>query len=105
MSHVKKGDTVVVLSGKDRGKSGEVLRVMPKDSEAIVKGINVITRHLKPSMNNPQGGRIQKEAPIDTSKLMVQCPSCQKPTRLAHIRTMEGRGVRVCKKCQEQLDK
>lgn len=105
MSHVKKGDTVVVLSGKDRGKSGEVMRVLPKKGEALVKGINVITRHMKPSMTNPQGGRVTKESPIGTSKLMVMCPSCQKPSRLGHVRTMDGRGVRVCKKCNEQLDK
>ena len=104
-THVKKGDTVVILTGKDRGKSGEVIRVFPKKGDALVKGINVITRHMKPSMSNPQGGRIQKEAPIDVCKLMVQCPSCQKPSRMSHVRSMDGRGLRVCKKCHEQLDK
>ncbi len=102
--HLKKGDTVMVLSGKeqDRGKTGEVERVLIKEGKAIVTGINVKVRHTKPSMANPQGGRIERSAPLAASKLMVVCPACQKPTRIKHV-MVEGRSVRACKKCGEQI--
>ncbi len=106
--HLKKGDTVVVLSGRskdqggDRGKTGEVTKVLPKEGKAIVQGINVRTRHTKPSMANPQGGRIQSEMPVDTSKLMVVCPACSKPTRIKKVQ-VEGKNARACKRCNEQI--
>ena len=102
--HLKKGDTVMVLSGReqDRGKTGEVERVLIKEGKAIVSGINVKTRHTKPSMANPQGGRIERSAPLPASKLMVVCPACSKPTRIKHA-VVEGRNVRACKKCGQQI--
>ncbi len=104
MNRIKKGDTVMVISGKDKGKTGEVSLVVPKDNAAVVKGLNVVTRHLKPSMANPQGGRIQMEKPIDMSKLMPIDPSTEKPTRVGVKTLTDGKRVRVAKS-GEQLDK
>lgn len=104
MQRIKKGDTVAVISGRDKGKTGEVLRVMPKDDQAIVQGINVITKHEKPSMTNPQGGIVKKEAPIHLAKIMPIDPATNKPTRI-QVKTLEdGSKVRVAKS-GEQLDK
>lgn len=104
MNRIKKGDTVMVISGKDKGKTGEVSMVLPKENAAVVKGINVVTRHVKPSMANPQGGRIQQEKPIDMSKLMPVDPATGKPTRVGVKTLTDGKRVRVAKS-GEQLDK
>ena len=102
--HVKTGDTVKVISGKDRGETGKVLAVSPKEGKVIVEGANMITKATKA---NPaygiQGGLIKKEAPLDSSNVMILCPSCEKATRVAH-KVIDGKKVRVCKKCGEQLD-
>ena len=106
--HIKKGDTVMVISGRkateggDKGKTGEVLQVIPKDGKAVVQGVNIKTRHVKPSMENPQGGIIKKEAPIHACKLMVVDPSTGKPTRVGH-KVVDGKKVRVAKKSGEIL--
>lgn len=102
--HVKKGDTVQVLSGKDKGKEGKILTALPKKGKVIVEGINKVKRHNKPSQSNPQGGIVTKEAAISSSKVMVVCPKCKKPTRIAH-KVENGKSVRVCKHCGEVLDK
>lgn len=101
---IKKDDTVVVLSGKDRGKKGKILQALPKKDKVIVEGINKIKRHTKPNQNVPKGGIISKEAPMYASKVMVVCPACSKPTRVAK-KLVDGKMVRVCKKCGEPLDK
>lgn len=104
MQRIKKGDTVAIISGRDKGKTGEVLRVMPKDDQAIVQGVNIITKHEKPSMTNPQGGIVKKEAPIHLAKMMPIDPATNKPTRIT-VKTLEdGSKVRVAKS-GEQLDK
>lgn len=82
--HVKKGDTVVVLSGKDKGKQGKIVSAFPKKRQVIVEDVNKVKRHTKPSLKAPQGGIIQKEMPLDVCKVMVVCPACNKPTRIAH---------------------
>lgn len=105
MNRIKKGDTVMVVAGKDKGKTGEVTRVTPDDNTAVVAGVNVVTRHTRPSMANPQGGRIQKEAPIDMSKLMPVDPASGKPTRVGVAVLKDGKRVRVAKASGEQLDK
>lgn len=102
--NVKKGDTVVVLSGKDKGKQGEVLQALPKKGKVIVKDVNKVKRHTKPNQKAPQGGILVKEAPLHASKVMVVCPACKKPTRIAH-KLVDGKNVRVCKKCGEVIDK
>lgn len=99
--HVRKKDTVMVISGKDKGKVGEVLVVMPKTGKVIVKGINVVTKHQKPNRANMQGGIIHKEAPIYSSKVMLYCDKCKSVTRISHKVLEDGTKVRVCKKCGE----
>ena len=99
--HVKTGDTVVILSGKDKGKQGKVLEVSPKEQKVIVEGLNIVTKHVKPRQMGQQGGIVHQEAPIYASKVMLVCPSCGKPTRLAHKLLEDGSKVRLCKKCGE----
>ena len=99
---IKKGDLVVVLSGKDKGKQGKVLEVMPKSSKVIVEKVNVVSRHTKPRRQGEEGGIIQKEAPIYACKVQTVCPKCGKATRIAH--KVEGdKKVRVCKKCGAEI--
>lgn len=99
--HVKKNDTVMVISGKDKGKTGEVIAVMPKAGKVVVKGVNVVTKHQKPNKANMQGGIVQKEAAIYSSKVMLYCPKCKKVTRISHKIDENGTKTRVCKKCGE----
>lgn len=99
--HVRKKDTVMVISGKDKGKTGEVLAVMPKTGKVVVKGINEVTKHQKPNKANMQGGIIKKEAPIYSSKVMLYCDKCKSVTRISHKLLEDGTKVRVCKKCGE----
>ncbi|MBR1581273.1 MAG: 50S ribosomal protein L24 [Selenomonadaceae bacterium] len=101
--HVKKGDTVVVLSGKDKGKEGKIIEAQPKHGKVIVEGINKVKRHTKPSLKAPQGGILTKEAPLHACKVMLVCPACNKPTRIAH-KEVNDQKVRVCKKCGEVID-
>lgn len=101
---LKKGDTVLVLSGKDKDKKGRILVVMPKKERIIVEGVNIIKKHQKPSRKYPQGGIIEKEAPIHISKVLLICPKCDKPTRIGARFLEDGRKVRVCKKCGEVVD-
>lgn len=99
--HVKRGDTVLVISGKDLGKKGEILRVIPKTNRVIVKGVNMVTKHVKPNMANRQGGMVHQEAPVHASNVMLYCTRCNKPTRIAHKILDDGSKVRVCKHCNE----
>ena len=101
--NVKKGDTVVVISGKDKGKQGKILAAMPEDQRVIVKNVNMITAHVKPRKQGEEGGRISKEGSIDESNVMLVCPKCGKATRVGHA--YEGdKKVRVCKKCGKNID-
>ena len=100
---IKKDDTVVVLSGKDKGKKGKVLVVMPKERKVIVEKVNVVTRHTKPRQQGEAGGLIKKEAPIYACKVMRVCPKCKKPTRPASKLGKDGKRVRVCKKCGAEI--
>ena len=100
---IKKGDTVVVLSGKDKGRTGTVQAVMPKDGKVVVDGINVIARHRKPSQANPQGGIDRKPAPMHISKVAVADPKDGKPTRV-RFETKDGKKVRVAAKSGETID-
>jgi large subunit ribosomal protein L24 len=102
--HVKKNDQVLVLTGKDRGARGRVMRVLPGgeggSSKALVEQVNMIKRHTKPNpQRGIQGGILEREAPIQVSNLMVICPECGKPSRMGRKRLDDGRGVRVCKNC------
>ena len=100
---IKKNDTVVVLSGKDKGKQGKVLEAMPADRKVIVEGINMVSRHTKPRKQGEQGGILQKEAPIYACKVQKVCPKCNKPTRPAHKLLADGKKVCVCKKCGAEI--
>ena len=101
--HVKKGDTVVVLSGKDKGKQGKIISAMPRAGKVIVEGINKVKRHSKPSLKVPQGGIITKEMPLHACKVQLVCPACNKPTRIGH-KDVNGKNSRVCKKCGEVIE-
>ena len=100
---IRKDDTVIVLSGKDKGKKGKVLTVMPKDGKVIVEKVNVISRHQKPRKQGEEGGIIKREAPIYACKVMRVCPKCDKPTPPAHKTLADGKKVRVCKKCGAEI--
>ncbi|MBA3016299.1 MAG: 50S ribosomal protein L24 [Proteobacteria bacterium] len=101
---VKKDDQVEVLSGKDKGRVGKILRVDPKNNTAIVEKVNVVKRHTKPNPANQQGGIISKEAMIDLSNLKLICPKCAKTVRLGKKILDDGSKVRVCKKCGESVE-
>jgi len=106
--HVRKGDTVLILAGKDSGKRGRILEALPRIERVIVEDANLITRHQKPRSLQPtarqQAGRVEKPAPLHVSNVQLVCPNCNQPTRAVR-REIEGHSVRVCKRCGEQLDK
>lgn len=101
---IKKNDKVIVLSGKEQGKIGNVLNVDAEKGRAIVEKINIVKRHSKPSAQNAQGGIIEKEASLHISNLMIICNKCAEPTRIGKRTLDDGSRVRVCKKCSEILD-
>jgi large subunit ribosomal protein L24 len=100
--HVKKGDLVMVITGKDAGKKGKVLEVFPKKGRVVVEKVNIVKRHTKPTQSMPQGGILEKEAPIASSNVMLFCPECNNVTRVSMKETEAGK-VRVCKKCGVNL--
>ena len=100
---IKKGDKVVVLSGKDKGKTGEVSRSLPAEGKVVVTGVNVITRHRKPSQTNPQGGLERVEAPLHVSKVAIADPKTGQATRV-RFETKDGKKVRVAVKSGETID-
>ena len=100
--NIKKNDTVVVLSGKDKGKKGKVLESMPASGKLVIEGINVATCHVKPKKQGEEGGIISREIPIYASKVMLVCPKCGKATRHA-VKLADGKKARVCKKCGQEI--
>ena len=101
---IKTGDNVVVIAGKDKGKSGKVSKVYAEENRVLVEDVNVVSKHQKPRSQQDKGGIIKKSAPIDASNVLVVCPVCKKATRVAH-NEVDGKKVRVCKKCGASLDK
>ncbi|MBP3894688.1 MAG: 50S ribosomal protein L24 [Atopobiaceae bacterium] len=101
--NVKKGDQVVILSGKDKGKQGEVMVAKPAEGKVVVEGVAIVKKAQRPNAVNQQGGIVEQEAAIDASNVMLVCPSCGKPTRVGHAKDAEGKKVRVCKKCGAQF--
>ena len=101
---IKTGDNVIVITGKDKGKSGKVTKVYADEGRVLVEGVNIVSRHQKPRSQEDKGGIIKKNAPIDASNVQVVCPVCGKATRVAHTE-INGKKVRVCKKCKGSLDK
>lgn len=100
--NVKKGDTVIVLSGKDKGKQGKVLGTVLSEAKVVVEGINMVTCHVKPRKQGETGGIVQREAAMYASKVQVVCPKCGKGTRIAH-KIADGKKSRVCKHCGAEL--
>lgn len=100
--HVKTGDNVMVISGRDAGKTGKVLAVSPTEGKVIVEGLNMVTKHVKPRRQGEQGGIVKAEGAMYACKVMPVCPKCNKATRIGHAE-VEGKKVRVCKKCGAQL--
>lgn len=101
---IKKGDTVVILSGKDKGKSGEVTKSLPRDGKVVVAGVNIMTRHKKPSQSDPNGGLEKIEAPMAVSKVALADPKDGKPTRVGFKILEDGRKVRVAKRSGEVIN-
>ncbi len=100
---IKKGDTVVILTGKDKGKKGAVIKASPADKKVVVEGLNMVTKHVKPRGANQPGGKVDQPAAIDVSNVMLVCPVCGKATKVAH-EAQDGKNVRKCKKCGAVLD-
>ncbi len=103
--HVRKNDTVIVISGKEKGKKGKVLIAEPKDGKVIVEGVNIVTKHKKARTYGQPGGIIHQEAPIFASSVMLYCDKCKKPTRRSVEVQADGTRVRVCKHCGETFDR
>lgn len=104
-THVKKNDTVKVIAGKEKGKTGKVIVVLPKKERIIIEKINLVKRHTKPKGAAGQGGIIEKEGAIHISNVMVVCPKCGSAVRFGYKLLEDGNKVRVCKKCEEVIDK
>ena len=102
---IKKDDTVKVISGKDKGRSGKVLRVIPKERRIVVDNINVVKKHQRPTQQMKEGGIIEQPIPMYASKVKVVCSSCGAPTRVGYKKLDDGKKVRYCKKCNEIIDK
>ena len=100
---IKKDDTVQVIAGEDKGKTGRVLTVLGEKNKLIVEGINRVYKHLKPNRANPQGGRLSKEMPIDVSNVLLYCATCRRGVRVGRRYTDDGRKERYCKKCKNVL--
>ena len=100
--NIRKDDRVVVLSGRDKGKQGKVLTAMPKQGKVIVEGVSVAKRHMKPKKQGEPGGIVDVPTPLYACKVMVVCPSCNKPTRVGH-KQVNGKNTRCCKKCGANL--
>lgn len=101
--HVRKGDTALVITGKSAGKKGKVLSVITDKSRVVIEGANVVKRHSRPTQKVPQGGILQKEAPIHSSNVMLFCNKCNSPTRVGKNILENGEKVRICKKCGEAI--
>ena len=101
---IKKNDTVILISGDEKGKSGRVLSILPSKDRVIIERLNMIKRHMKPSKQYAQGGIIEKEAPVYMSKVMLVCPKCSKPTRIGNTTLENGKKIRSCKKCGEVVE-
>ena len=102
-AHIRKGDTVKIMTGKEKGKTGKVLHVYPKRERVLIEKLNMVKRHMKPSQQYKQGGIIEKEAPLHWSNVMVMCGKCNKPVRIKH-KLVENNNSRTCAKCGEILD-
>jgi large subunit ribosomal protein L24 len=104
LERVRKDDTVMIIAGRERGKTGKVLRTLPEKNRVVVERINLVKRHTKPR-GTQTGGILEKEAPLHISNVQPVCPRCDKPARVGTKRLADGHAVRVCRRCGEQMDK
>jgi len=104
LERVRKDDRVLVIAGRERGKTGKVLRVLPARQRVVVEGLNLVKRHQKPRGIQQQGGILEKEAPLHLSNVMVLCAHCNKPARVGRGRGPAGEAVRICRRCNEPLE-
>jgi len=102
---VKKGDKVLVTAGKDKGKKGKILRSFPSNDRVLVEGANIVKKHTRPTQKSPQGGIVEKPGSIHVSSIQLICPHCDQPTRIGSKRSKEGKRIRVCRKCDGEIDK
>ena len=102
---IRKDDQVVVIAGKDKGKSGKVLRVIPDKGRVLVERVNIIKRHARASQKTGKGGIVEKEAPLAISNVMVLCSKCNKPARIGHKELEDGTRARICRRCDELIDR
>jgi large subunit ribosomal protein L24 len=103
--HIKKNDLVMVINGREKGKSGRVLKVLPEKEKVLIEKINFVKRHSRPHGKQRQGGILEKEAPLHISNVMLLCEKCNKPIRIGHRLLEDGKKARFCRKCGELLDK
>ena len=104
-ARIKKNDTVMVIAGRERGKTGKVLRVLPEKGRALIEQLNMVKRHQKARGPQSASGIVEKEAPLHLSNLMIMCDKCNAPVRMGKRLLDDGRSVRVCRRCGEQLDR
>ncbi len=103
--HVRTGDRVLVIAGKDKGKKGQVLKAMPRENRVVVEGINMVKKHRKPTREMMQGGIVEQPAPMNASNVQLICKGCGKATRVGKRVLADGRKVRYCKECDENIDR
>ena len=101
---IRKNDSVMVIVGKERGKTGKVLRVMPDEEAVIIERVNLVKRHTKPRGPQQPGGIVEKEASIHASNIMIMCDHCNAPVRVGHKLLADGKKIRICRRCREALD-
>jgi len=101
---IRKNDNIEVISGKEKGRRGRVLKVLPKTQRVMVENINLAKKHTRPTKDNPQGGIVKKELSMDISNVMLVCNKCDEPRRIGHKVISEGNKVRVCRKCGEMFE-
>jgi len=103
MLKIKKNDKVQVIKGKDRGKTGKVLRINPREKRIYIEGVNIVKKHLRQQDQGKPGGIIEKEGPVNMANVRVICPNCSKPSRIGFEVSEKGQKARVCKKCNQQI--
>jgi large subunit ribosomal protein L24 len=101
---IRKNDSVMVISGKEKGKTGKVLRVLPKEDSVLIERVNLVKRHSRPRGPQQPGGIVEKEASIPVSNLMIMCDKCNAPVRIGHKILTDGSKIRICRRCGEALD-